>query len=198
MSDAPYARSVCRMHPAWSPSALPARASSSVLSFDEFIQNKMQEVVDEQLPIEVIPEPAVPEDHPDYRRTKHRFKFGQIYLSTASMTEKDGTIDTMRPMVARLRNLTYCAPLFADISKQVFELMDDGTEKLLENENERMLIGKIPIMLRSKYCVLNGENNKGITDMGEVSREARRGSKWKTPTARTQKWNHASSSVTTE
>ena len=76
-------------------------------SFDEFIQNKMQDVVDEQLPIEILPEPQVPEDHPDYRRTKHRFKFGQIYLSTPQLSEKDGTVDTMRPMVARIRNLTY-------------------------------------------------------------------------------------------
>lgn len=138
-------------------------------SFDEFIQNKMQDVVDEQLPIEILPEPQVPEDHPDYIRKKFRFKFGQIYLSTPQLTEKDGTTDTMRPMVARIRNLTYCAPLFVDISKTVTEVDENGADiRLLEKEDERMFIGKIPIMLQSTYCVLKGQANKGLTDMGEV------------------------------
>jgi len=75
-------------------------------SFDEFIQNKMQEVIDEANAIEVIPESRVPEDHPDYQRRRYKFKFGQIYLSTPQMTEADGTTDTMRPNVARIRNLT--------------------------------------------------------------------------------------------
>lgn len=129
----------------------------------------MQDVVDEQLPIEILPEPQVPEDHPDFIRKKFRFKFGQIYLSTPQLTEKDGTTDTMRPMVARIRNLTYCAPLFVDISKTVTEVDENGNDiKLLEKEDERMFIGKIPIMLQSTYCVLKGQANKGLTDMGEV------------------------------
>lgn len=132
----------------------------------------MQEVVDEQLPIEIMPEPQVPEDHPDFRRTKHRFKFGQIYLSTPQLTEKDGTTDTMRPMVARLRNLTYSAPLFVDISKQVTEIDENGQDiRTLESESERMFLGKIPIMLQSTYCVLKSQINKALTDMGEVSRQ---------------------------
>lgn len=140
----------------------------SLLSFDEFIQNKMQEVVDEQLPVEIIPEPQVAEDDPTFRRTKHRFKFGQIYLSTPQLTEKDGTTDTMRPMVARLRNLTYCAPLFVDISKLVTEIDEQGNDiGTIESEQERMFLGKIPIMLQSNYCVLKSQNNKALTDMNE-------------------------------
>ena len=132
----------------------------------------MQDVVDEQLPIEICPEPQVPEDHPDYARRKYRFKFGQIYLSTPQLTEKDGTTDTMRPMVARLRNLTYNAPLFVDMYKTVFEVDEAGNEiKQISHDEERMFLGKIPIMLQSTYCVLKGQANKGLTDMGEWSDE---------------------------
>jgi DNA-directed RNA polymerase beta subunit len=86
-------------------SALPSVYSCS---FDEFVNNKLQDVIDEQLPIEILPEPQVPEGHPDFMRTKHKFKFGQVYLSSPQLTEKDGTSEVMRPMVARLRNLTVC------------------------------------------------------------------------------------------
>lgn len=137
----------------------------SRLSFDDFIQNKMQEVVDEQQAIEITPEPHVPEDHPDFRRLRYRFKFGQVYLSTPQITEADGTTDTMRPMVARLRNLTYAAPLFVDISKVVTEIDETGADvKTVESEKERMFLGKIPIMLQSAFCVLKGAMNKQLTD----------------------------------
>jgi len=137
-------------------------------SFDEFITNKLQEVVDEQLPVDILPEPQVPEDHEDYRRTRHRFTLGQVYLGNAQLTEVDGTTDTMRPMVARLRNLTYSAPLFLDVGKRVTVIDEKGEDaEVLADEKERIFLGKIPIMLQSMYCVLKGLANKGLTDMGE-------------------------------
>ena len=132
------------------------------------MNNKLQDVIDEQLPIDIMPEPQVPEGHPEYRRTKHRFKFGQVYLSSPQLTEKDGTSEVMRPMVARLRNLTYAAPLFVDVSKTVTEVDENGQDiRTLEHEVDRMALGKIPIMLQSSFCSLKGLDNKGLTDMGE-------------------------------
>ncbi|GJM86747.1 hypothetical protein PR202_ga02637 [Eleusine coracana subsp. coracana] len=44
--------------------------------------------------------------------TLHKISFGQIYLSKPMMTEADGETATLFPKSARLRNLTYSAPLF--------------------------------------------------------------------------------------
>src|SRR5262249_8277145 len=137
-------------------------------SYDEFVNNKLQDVVDEQAPVEILPEPQVPEDHPDFKRLKFKFKFGQVYLSSPQLTEKDGTSEVMRPMVARLRNLTYSAPLFVDVSKTVTEVDESGTDlATVSHETDRMLLGKIPIMLQSAFCTLKGLDKKGLTDMGE-------------------------------
>jgi DNA-directed RNA polymerase II subunit RPB2 len=91
-----------------------------------------------------------------------------VYLSSPQLTEKDGTSEVMRPMVARLRNLTYAAPLFVDVSKTVTEVDENGQDiRTLEHEVDRMALGKIPIMLQSSFCSLKGLDNKGLTDMGE-------------------------------
>lgn len=64
-------------------------------SYNEFVNNTMQEVVTESPPIELFPEPQVPEDHPDFERKKIKITFGQIYLSQPLLEESDGTTDPM-------------------------------------------------------------------------------------------------------
>lgn len=51
--------------------------------------------------------------------TKHFVKFEQIYLSKPTHWEKDGAPSPMMPNEARLRNLTYSAPLYVDITKTI-------------------------------------------------------------------------------
>lgn len=48
-------------------------------------------------------------------------KFGQVYLSKPVFIEKDGSAEALLPHMARLRNLTYSAPLFVDIKHTIFE-----------------------------------------------------------------------------
>ena len=53
-----------------------------------------------------------------YLQTIYKISFGQIYLSKPMMTESDGETATLFPKAARLRNLTYSAPLYVDVSKE--------------------------------------------------------------------------------
>lgn len=50
---------------------------------------------------------------------QYQLKFEQIYLSKPTHWETDGTPGPMMPNEARLRNLTYSAPLYVDIKKTV-------------------------------------------------------------------------------
>jgi DNA-directed RNA polymerase II subunit RPB2 len=49
----------------------------------------------------------------------YKVQFGQIYLSKPMVTEADGMTSTLFPKEARLRNLTYSAPLYVDMVKTV-------------------------------------------------------------------------------
>ncbi|GJW09267.1 DNA-directed RNA polymerase II subunit RPB2 [Tanacetum coccineum] len=167
-------------------------------SFDEFIQNTMQEIVDESADIEIRPESQHNPGHqPDFAEvscgasiriyyagfgwlidnvqhridneseTIYKISFGQIYLSKPMMTESDGETATLFPKAARLRNLTYSAPLYVDVTKRAIKKGHDCEEVTETQDFGKVFIGKVPIMLRSSYCTLFQNSEKDLTELGE-------------------------------
>ncbi|XP_078490646.1 DNA-directed RNA polymerase II subunit RPB2 [Ciona intestinalis] len=131
-------------------------------SFDEFIQMSVQRIVEDAPIIELqaesqhtTTEVSVP--------TKYLLKFEQIYLSKPTHWEKDGAPSPMMPNEARLRNLTYSAPLYVDITKTVVK----HEAQPVETQHQKTFIGKIPIMLRSTYCLLSGLTDRDLTELNE-------------------------------
>ena len=156
--------------------------SQQLDSFDEFVSTTMQELVAENSVLTLDQNLAQSEDEPEapvIRR--YEIKFGSVLLSRPAMTESDGSTTAMLPQEARLRNLTYSSPLYLEmtIKKTVArerqipadDDIDGGdgmTQHLsgrsyLQWENEdgekdpepmKVFVGKLPIMLKSKYCML--------------------------------------------
>jgi DNA-directed RNA polymerase II subunit RPB2 len=60
------------------------------------------------------------------------------------MTESDGETATLFPKAARLRNLTYSAPLYVDVSKRVIKKGHDGEEVTETQDFTKVFIGKVP------------------------------------------------------
>nr|CDJ94306.1 RNA polymerase domain containing protein [Haemonchus contortus] len=130
-------------------------------SFDEFIQMNVQRIVEDSPPVELQAE--VQHFSGDIENpTKFSLKFDQIYLSKPTHWEKDGAPTPMMPNEARLRNLTYSSPLYVDITKQI-QRDDDVTER----KYEKVFVGKIPIMLRSSYCMLSNMSDRDLTELNE-------------------------------
>ncbi|KAG0031509.1 DNA-dependent RNA polymerase II [Podila clonocystis] len=151
-------------------------------SFDEFIQNTMQELVDENS--DMILQTASQHSGAEGDVTRrYEINFGQIYLSRPSMTESDGSTQPMYPHEARLRSLTYAAPLYVDMRKTVkvanphHEKNKDKTNPhdmfMEEEDNEdggdmsKIFIGMVPIMLKSTYCMLTGLDDNELQKMNE-------------------------------
>jgi len=81
-----------------------------------------------------------------------------IRVGLPVVREANGATHSLTPMEARLRNLNYLAPIELD-----FTIIEDGIEK----EPERVHLGDLPIMLRSKRCTLhrdNMEDERELTD----------------------------------
>jgi DNA-directed RNA polymerase II subunit RPB2 len=75
-------------------------------SFDEFVQNTMQELVDESA--DLILDQSDQHTGAENDATKrYEIRFGQIYLSRPTITEADGSVVPVFPQEARLRNLTW-------------------------------------------------------------------------------------------
>ncbi|XP_039254275.1 DNA-directed RNA polymerase II subunit RPB2 [Styela clava] len=131
-------------------------------SFDEFIQMSVQRIVEDAPMIELQAE-AQHTTTELVTPTKYHLKFEQIYLSKPTHWEKDGAPSPMMPNEARLRNLTYSAPLYVDITKTVIK----HNEEPIETQHQKTFIGKIPIMLRSTYCLLSNLTDRDLTELNE-------------------------------
>nr|XP_002128916.1 DNA-directed RNA polymerase II subunit RPB2 [Ciona intestinalis] len=131
-------------------------------SFDEFIQMSVQRIVEDAPIIELQAESQHTSTEVSVP-TKYLLKFEQIYLSKPTHWEKDGAPSPMMPNEARLRNLTYSAPLYVDITKTVVK----HEAQPVETQHQKTFIGKIPIMLRSTYCLLSGLTDRDLTELNE-------------------------------
>ena len=123
-------------------------------SYDDFISTKIKDIIDgfnEAFEISHL-------YLPDHKVHKYVIKINveNPIMTKPSIVEKDGNTTIMFPNCARLRNLTYAAPMYADFTITV-SIFDEvaGTYSDDTRRVQRVHIGKIPIMVRSKYCTLN-------------------------------------------
>ncbi|KAJ7786518.1 DNA-dependent RNA polymerase II second largest subunit [Mycena metata] len=146
-------------------------------SFDEFVQNTMQELVDENSDL-ILDQADQHTGHDSDMTRRYEIKFGQIYLSRPTVTEADGTVVPVFPQEARLRNLTYSAPLYIEMKKRVLVGREDPEgmpgDIAWETEQDdnpedttKVWIGKVPIMLRSTFCILRGLQDQDLYDLNE-------------------------------
>ncbi|CAM9151953.1 unnamed protein product [Chrysoparadoxa australica] len=134
-------------------------------SFDEFVNTTLQELVKDSGDVTVIPRPQYLPGQ-DTVQKKYQIEFDQVYLSKPIVVEKDGSVTNMFPHEARLRNLTYAAPLYCDIKSKVYEA-ENTEEPVDQQEHPKEFLGYVPIMLRSSFCVLAGRSDKELTELGE-------------------------------
>eukprot|EP00439_Symbiodinium_sp_Y106_P082994 s167_g22.t1 len=137
-------------------------------SFDQFIVYEMQRVVDAQTPIECTPQDQYhPEEKVDSKKT-YVWKFGQLHFNKPTVDEVDGTALQLTPREARLRNLSYAAPVFVDIERKVYQVNDDGERTLTQEDNySKVFLMRMPIMVRTEYCWLKDANDRQLTEFGE-------------------------------
>ena len=98
-------------------------------SFDEFIEMSVQRIVEDSPQIDLQAEAQHTTGEIE-TPVRHLVKFEQIYLSKPTHWEKDGAPSPMMPNEARLRNLTYSAPLYVDITKTIVKENEDPIGKL--------------------------------------------------------------------
>ncbi|MEM4181994.1 MAG: DNA-directed RNA polymerase subunit B'' [Candidatus Pacearchaeota archaeon] len=105
---------------------------SNLASFNDFIENKIQKIAEE------VNEMSNEDDI--------EVRIGKINVGRPCIHEADGSIKLITPAESRLRELTYSAPVTAEISVKY------GGQV----ENTDVTLGKIPVLVKSKVCNLYG------------------------------------------
>ncbi len=105
---------------------------SNITSFNNFIEEKLQEIVKE------ISETMKSDDF--------EITLGKIEVGRPRIIEADGSSSLITPTEARLRNLTYSAPITLELTVKKDDQVD----------SEIVEIGQIPVMVKSNICNTNG------------------------------------------
>ena len=103
---------------------------SNIRSFNDFIENRMQEIVSEL-------SDSIPNE--DFE-----IKLGKVRVGSPNMIESDGSSRPITPAEIRLRKLTYSAPIWMEMTINYAGQV----------ETEEVQLGRIPIMVKSGNCNL--------------------------------------------
>jgi len=113
---------------------------SNIISFNNFIEQRMQEIVNE------ISE--------SINNEEFEITLGKIKVGKPQITEADGSSSLVVPSEAKLRSLTYAAPITLELTVKKDDQVD----------SEIVEIGKIPIMVKSNVCNTNGMSKKELIE----------------------------------
>ncbi len=123
---------------------------SNIQSFNLLLEKGLQEVIEENKEAEptIIP----------HNIEKFKIRFGRITVGKPEITEADGSKRPIYPMEARLRKISYHAPIYLEVSTYINDV---------QRENFVAEVGKMPIMLKSKFCNLDELGREELIKKGE-------------------------------
>tara|TARA_B100000795_G_scaffold253626_1_gene223929 strand:- start:10 stop:3633 length:3624 start_codon:yes stop_codon:yes gene_type:complete len=135
-------------------------------SYNDFIRDKIPSIISQANPLIV---------YNDYDEKNNKYKyeiqvrFQDVCFTEPIITENDGSSCAMTPKEARLRNFTYSSPLFINVEVNSIERSGENLQNIIKNKKilKNINIGKIPIMLKSDFCVLNDRTTESDKDKGE-------------------------------
>ena len=116
-------------------------------SFDEFLERGLQSIINEVGQIDI--------ENAEY---PYKIQLGKVKLQQPRMMELDGSITHITPAEARLRNVSYSAPVMMEAS-----VIEDG--KILESRFVH--IGDVPVMAKSNACILHNFSTQKLIEHGE-------------------------------
>src|SRR3989344_4803701 len=111
---------------------------SNIRSFNDFVSNRIQRIVNEM--------------NNSLNNEDVEIRFGKVRVGEPNIIEADGSVSKITPILARLRNLTYAAPVFVELSVK-FENQTESTE---------VEIGRIPIIVRGAMCNTYGMSKEEL------------------------------------
>src|SRR3989344_1768524 len=114
---------------------------SNILSFNDFIQNKIQQIINEI--------------NDSMNNEEIEVKLGKIRIEKPNIVEADGSTSLITPTIARLRNLTYSSPIFVELSVKFGD----------QNDSAEVEIGRIPIIVKSCICNTSGLGKESMEEV---------------------------------
>ncbi len=125
-------------------------------SYNDFVENRIPNIIKQIKEIK----PEIP-DLGEFKIKLGKFKIGKPVGTDVWgpwVKEADGSERLILPMEARIRNLTYAAPMYLEMTP---------TLNGIESETITVNFGDLPVMLKSKICPLSKMDRNELIKAGE-------------------------------
>lgn len=135
-----------------------------LISYNDCVDSKLDEIINSDNPRKIF-----------YNYNKDlKIFLGEIEMDTKNIRitrpifqKNDGTHVIMTPEDARRRQFNYSASLHIDIDFKYKNFNEEGNTEEHSFTIRNVNIGKFPIMVRSKYCVLSQLNSCRLSELKE-------------------------------
>tara|TARA_B100001094_G_scaffold147047_1_gene142392 strand:+ start:1798 stop:5247 length:3450 start_codon:yes stop_codon:yes gene_type:complete len=131
-------------------------------SYNYFVDDILPQIISQYFPV------PVPFTDTNCMINKIELGVKNMKVGKPLLIENNGCSKLMTPNMARIRNSTYLAPVIIDFVSMI-TINENGVKVKLEDKIiPNIIIGKIPIMVKSKYCILNqkGYEDECLYDLG--------------------------------
>ncbi len=123
-------------------------ARYQIEAYNRFVNERLQEIID-----------GIGDIEPESERLgDFTIELGEVRVGEPSVKEADGSLRQILPKEARLRDITYSAPVFLQMTTKA-----DGEV----HEQKEVKIGELPIMVRSDKCPLSDMGDEELIEAGE-------------------------------
>ncbi len=139
--------------------------SHQIESYNTFVSGELQSVIENTRDLEFFSDTRDDSGN----KIKHIITFGKTTIGWPQHIEKDNSITRTTPEMCRVRDLSYTVPVYCKIEYHKITQTVTGIElnKKLEQVGD-VLILELPVMLRSKLCVLSGMTHEELIHNGEA------------------------------
>ena len=137
--------------------------SHQITSYNNYVDEIIPKIIRQYFPVKINLS-----DNSSSEIEEIELTVENIRISQPLLVENNGCSKLMTPNIARERNSTYLSSIIVDFNSKITIKEGDNIIKLKSNNISNIVLGKIPIMVGSKYCVLNSKNNDDecIFDLG--------------------------------
>jgi DNA-directed RNA polymerase beta subunit/intein/homing endonuclease len=112
---------------------------------------------------------------PPPREVEVMVEFSNVQIRKPTIFENNGAVTPMYPNDARLRNLTYAAPVYTDIiatyTLRTPTAAGPPTVTVSQRTLPHVQVGRIPVMVGSDYCLLRDTPEKTPRELGECAED---------------------------
>ncbi|MEB3691847.1 MAG: DNA-directed RNA polymerase subunit B [Caldisphaeraceae archaeon] len=127
-------------------------------SFNSFVNERIQKIVDSYGEIKPAFRMSRKQVAEQDNETKVKVVLGKVRVGYPQVKEADGHLRKIAPSEARIRNLTYSAPLYLEMA-----LVENG----METERDELKIADFPVMVKSNIDPISRLNGDELINVGE-------------------------------